>query len=447
MYAIVDIETTGGHASSNGITEIAIYHFDGFDVTGKYTTLINPECTIPSFVVNLTGISQSMVEGEKPFREKAAEIYQHLKGRIFVAHNVNFDYSFLKHHLAESGFVLNEKKLCTVRLARQVIPGMVSYSLGKLSHALGIEIQGRHRAAGDALATVKLLGMILDRGGKATIDKMLKRSSGDQWLPMHLDKSAIDALPDDTGVYYFKNAKNKIIYVGKALNIRRRVIGHFTQNDPDRKRQYLLKHVHSISYQACANELHALILESTEIRKWWPICNRSQKFQEKKFGLYSYVDGKGYLRLALDQKKKNLPAHYSFHLLHEGQVLLRKMAEEYALDFQLCHLGVRLETTSTHSLPPVQEYNSRVEKAIQSLNSKLPSFAIVEKMPQQKQHLYLLVDKGAFWGMGYVDDHLQPSTTEDLKQWLEPYRDNDFIRNSLYHFAEAHPHATISFQN
>jgi DNA polymerase III subunit epsilon len=174
LYAIVDIETTGGSAVNSGITEIAIHIHDGEKVVQHFTSLINPERRIPDFITALTGVSNTMIASAPTFKELAPTIYELLSDNIFVAHNVNFDYSFIFHQLKQCGFNLNVNKLCTVRLARKALPGFPSYSLGKICRSLNIAIDGRHRADGDAKATAILFEKILAEGGMEYIDKMLK---------------------------------------------------------------------------------------------------------------------------------------------------------------------------------------------------------------------------------------------------------------------------------
>lgn len=161
FYAIVDIETTGAYPSASGITEIAILIHDGVDIVERYETLINPERLIPLSIQALTGISDEMVANAPIFNEVAERIHQMLSGCVFVAHNVNFDYSFIKHHLSLAGYELDTRRLCTVRMSRQIKPGLKSYSLGKLCDTLGIQIENRHRAGGDAQATAILFSKLL----------------------------------------------------------------------------------------------------------------------------------------------------------------------------------------------------------------------------------------------------------------------------------------------
>lgn len=443
MYAIVDIETTGGHASANGITEIAVYIHDGTEIRDRFHSLVNPGKSIPPYISALTGITDEMVSGAPSFGEIAEKLYGLLHEKVFVAHNVNFDFSFLKHHLKLNGYDLQEKKLCTVRLSRRMFPGFPSYSLGNLCRALGIPIHGRHRADGDARATVTLFDRILEKDASGVIDQMLKKSSGDQWLPLHLERSVIDGLPSGPGVYYFHNQKGKVIYVGKAVNVKRRVASHFTRNDPDPKRQHLIRQVHKITCNECTSELHALILESTEIRKLWPAYNRSQKRPRQKFGLYSFPDGRGYLRLAIDVKKKTMPALYTFNWLHEGQVMLRKLVETFDLDRGLCFLSGDGQNAKAPGMP--HHYNKRVRKAVDSLNEQLPTFALVDRMSDSGRKLYLLIERGAFWGMGYVDETMDVRQIDQLKEKIDPLPDNDFIRSSLYNYAELNPDCKIIF--
>jgi DNA polymerase-3 subunit epsilon len=444
LYAIVDIETTGGHASANGITEVSVFVHDGQKVVKHFETLINPQQPIPSYITALTGINNPMVADAPPFDEIADVLFDILHDKVFIAHNVNFDYSFIRHHLKQSGYDLAVKKLCTVRLGRKVFPGLPSYSLGNLCRSLKISIENRHRAGGDAKATVKLFEYMLDNGAQVHIDQMLKRSSAEQWLPLNLEKAVIDRLPAKPGVYYFHNNKDKIIYVGKAVNLKKRVSGHFTHNDPDPKRQNFIRHIYKITYRQCATELEAIVLESTEIKRLWPRYNKSQKQPQQKYALYSFTDNGGYMRLAIDKKKKNIPFLYCFNLLNEGLVLLRKMTEEFELNAKLCFLDKTAFTKKEkEALEPPAIYNQRIKKALEALSEKLPTFVLVDDGITDEEKLCLLVERGSFWGMGYLPKSFPVSSSGELKNFLNPYADNDYIRHNLYSFAEANPHKRI----
>ena len=445
MYAIVDIETTGGHASANGITEIAVFIHDGERVVKHFETLINPQQKIPAYITSLTGIDNYMVANAPSFEDIAATLYELLDDKIFVAHNVNFDYSFVKQHLKHAGFELAVKKLCTVRLSRKCFPGLASYSLGNLCRSLALPIDNRHRAGGDAKATVKLLEHCIANGGEEYIEQMLKKSSAEQWLPLNLTKADILKLSGGPGVYYFHDAKDKIVYVGKAINIKKRVSSHFTHNDPDRKRQIFLRTICKITYKECATELEAIVLESAEIKKWWPKYNYSQKQPVQKFALYMFEDGRGYQRLAIDKKKKNIPSLYCFNLLHEGLVMLKKMAEEFQLHEKLCFIDKTPFSEQDYtSLESPLIYNQKIKNAVAALEEKLPTFAVMDKGIREEEQLCLLIERGSFWGMGYLPANTAFSSTDEVKSYLNPYADNDTIRNSIYSFVEKNPDKRIS---
>ena len=227
QFAIVDIETTGGFPEQHGMTEIAIVLHNGTEVEGKYETLVNPHQAIPPYIANMTGISDKMVAAAPSFEEVALHIFNLLKDRIFVAHNVNFDYSFVKHHLQQAGFQLNIPKLCTIRLSRKVFPGFRKYGLGHLCRELDIQITNRHRAGGDALATAQILDLVLQNNGMRLIKELLKRDNHSQTLPAHLPEQQVQNLPQLPGVYYFHDQKDKVVYVGESQEPKKKSLESF----------------------------------------------------------------------------------------------------------------------------------------------------------------------------------------------------------------------------
>ena len=452
MYAIVDIETTGSYASANGITEVAIHVFDGKQVIKKFESLINPQQPIPRYIQAFTGISNEMVAGAPLFEEVAGEIFELLNDNVFIAHNVNFDYSFLKSHLLRTGHDLKSKKLCTVRLSRRIFPGFSSYSLGNLCRSLDIEIHNRHRAGGDAEATVRVFSRLLENDKEDFITKSLLRNSKEQSLPPNVPKQHFDILPTTPGVYYFHDAKGKIIYIGKAINIRSRVNSHFSNNSESRQKQNFITHIHSISYKTCATELMACILESVEIKKYWPKFNYSQKHWEDVFGIYTYEDRNGFLRLIIEKNKKNLKPVHTFHNLSEGYSWLRTVIEQYELCSKLCFLergpgpcaGVEKKTCRGACSKEEKRtaYNKRVKKAIAEMQDA-SSYAIIDKGLQEKEQSCILVDKGKFFGMGYLPSDYKPMHIDDVKEYLTSYRGNNYIRNLLTGHKEKFPSAII----
>ena len=259
-YAIVDIETTGGNASGSRITEIAIIIHDGKSVIDRFETLVNPQKEIPAPIFALTGINNEMVRDAPIFDDISEKVLEMLTDRIFVAHNVNFDYSFVRHELETSGFKWTARKLCTVRAARKIRPGLTSYSLGKLCQSLDIPLENQHRAGGDADATAILFSRLLEWDSGGHLQKMVKNTAQDQRLPPNLPPEDFDRLPEKPGVYYFYNQVNKVIYVGKAINLKKRVASHFSGHKITSQRQNFLRDIYSISFEICATELMALLL-------------------------------------------------------------------------------------------------------------------------------------------------------------------------------------------
>lgn len=452
MYAIVDIETTGGYAAANGITEISIHVFDGSSITEKFETLVNPGRPIPAYISAMTGISDKMLSAAPRFDEVAEKIYNLLKGKIFIAHNVNFDYSFIKSHLREAGYDLDCKKLCTLRLSRKILPGIASYGLDRLCQTLGIINNSRHRAGGDAEATTKVFQLLLEKDKENHIQKSLLRNSKESILPPNVPKEHFEQLPYTPGVYFFHDQKGKIVYVGKANNIRYRVNSHFSNNSESRQKQNFMKHVHGISHKDCGTELMACILESVEIKKRWPVFNTSQKRWEDVYGIFEYQDQNGYRRLAIEKNRQRLNPVSTFHYLVDGQAILRKLVKDFKLCPKLCFIqkdNARCEGMNEAYCDGACEkeespadYNERVEKACAALRAQ-PSFAIVDRGVNGTDQSCILILEGKFYGMGYIPVDVQITTVDALKDQLTSYKENSFIRNLVIGFAARFPSKVV----
>lgn len=453
LYAIVDIETTGGHASSNGITEIAIIVCDGNNIIEEYQTLINPEKEIPVFIESLTGISNKMVAEAPLFKEVAAKIYAILNNKIFIAHNVNFDYSFVNYHLIKEGYHLNCKKLCSVRLARKIFPGLPSYSLGKICRHFNINNISRHRAMGDALATTNLFFLMLENDRENKIEESLKSNSKEQILPPNLSREELLALPKTPGVYYFKDKSGKILYVGKAINLYKRVCSHFSNNNPGKKKQDFLRQIYSIHYQSCGTELMAIILETIEIKRLWPAQNKALKNAEAKFGLYVYEDQVGYLRLGVGKKAKFSKPFHSFCNLNDAYFILRKIVDKFNLCPKLSFLQNNVsvctgrEEDKCLGACELKEahfsYNLRVNEALKSLQEDFATFVIVDRGRTEIEKSCILVEKGNFYGLGYFNTI--PNNIKDIKEKITPYPSYGIIQNMILDFSLKNPDKTIYF--
>ena len=457
LYAIVDIETTGGYAAANGITEIAVFITDGQNIIHEFNTLLNPYYTIPKYVESLTGITNEMVEFERDFKSIADELFELLHDKVFVAHNVNFDYSFVKHYFAQSGYELNCKKLCTIRLGRQILPGLNGYGLDKICKHLQIEIDHRHRARADAEATVKLFHHLLKYDTNGHVQMMLKGNSKEQFLPPNVSSNEIKKLPHRPGVYYFHDKKGKVIYVGKAKNLDKRVNSHFSNNKANKQKQEFLKKIYHVSYHETATELMAFILESIEIKQYWPEQNRSQKRFQQDYALYSFEDSNGYLRLCIEKRKKHIKALYTFSQLTEAYSFLRKLMHTFELCPKLCFLQAesiecqllidnRCRGACEHK-EPAEEYNARINELMVHLENELPTFALVDRGIDANEQSCILMEKGKFYGMGYLPADLNVHQIDDIKYRLTPYVENDYIRRMVFQYAEKYPYKKVLFSN
>ncbi|MGV3697118.1 exonuclease domain-containing protein [Flavobacterium sp.] len=442
-FAIVDIETTGGNASGSRITEIAIIIHDGINIVDRWESLVNPQKDIPLAIFALTGINNDTVRYAPIFDDISEKVLEMLKDRIFVAHNVNFDYSFVRHELERSGFKWTARKLCTVRATRKIKPGLSSYSLGNLCQSLDINIENRHRAGGDADATAILFSKLLQWDTEGEMAKMIKKTSQDQRLPPNLPPSDFEQLPEKPGVYYFYNQVKKVIYVGKAVNIKKRVASHFSGHNISPQRQNFLKDIHSISFEVCATELMALLLECSEIKHLWPTYNRALKRFEYRYGLYEYEARSGYRYLAIGKLAKGQACIESFNSIHAGINLLRKISEEFEIDHRFCKYGIPdaevFQKGETESLPDIEIHNSKVESAIASLLNNRPTFAVFDKGRTAEERSCIWVEKGRFYGMGYFTSDVAFAEVSEVKDYVTQYRSNNYIMQLIYAYAEKYP--------
>lgn len=430
-YAIVDIETTGGNADGSRMTEIAIVIHDGTQVIERWETLLNPRKEIPLPIFALTGINNEMVRDAPIFNEISEKVMQMLTGRIFVAHNVNFDYSFVRHELEGAGYKWSAKKLCTVRAARKIRPGLSSYSLGNLCYSLGIPIENRHRAGGDADATAVLFTKLLEWDKEGEIEKMVKKNAQDQRLPPNLPPEDFEKLPEKPGVYYFYDREHTVIYVGKAINLKKRVASHFTGHKTTPQRQHFLRDIFSISFEVCATELMALLLEYAEIKKLWPKYNSALKRFEPKFALYHYTAQNGYKYLILGKINKHQTCIEVFHTIQEGINTVNTMTEKFSIDQRFCKFCFskkedREKPTDYTNLPEAADHNSKIEQAIDHMLADKPTFFITDRGRTREERSCIWIEKGHFYGMGYISYDTGFTDPQQIKDQMVRYPSNQY---------------------
>lgn len=407
MFAIIDVETTGLSAKSEKITEIAILLHDGKKITEEFQSLVNPEKKIPYRITQITGINNQMVANAPKFYELAKKIIEMTEGRTIVGHNVTFDYNFLRSEFREFEYEFERKTLCTVRNSRKYIKGQASYSLPKLTKSLGIPHTDKHRALGDAKATAFLFDMILD------IEPELV--SGNQYyIPPALNKEIIDKLPHKTGVYYFLNSEKKIIYVGKSINIHKRILQHLN-NHSTRKSVEMINHIADVKYTITGSELIALLLESDEIKTLKPVYNRAQRRSVFTHGLFTRINKEGYFELYTDKIEELGKPITSFHSREIAKEFLLKMVEEYELCQKLAGLYKTDGACFDYQIHKCkgacignespEDYNKRVVMAMDRLQFQHKNFYVLDKGREAGERAIIQVKDSVYQGFGYIKDY------------------------------------------
>lgn len=450
MYAIIDIETTGGQYNAEGITEIAIYKFDGHEVIDQFISLVNPEIPIQPFVVKLTGINNAMLRSAPKFYEVAKRIIEITQDCIMVAHNASFDYRILKTEFKRLGYDFDKNTLCTVELSKKLIPDLPSYSLGKLVRSLGIPMTDRHRASGDAMATVKLFKMLLAKDSEKLIIKSLVKSEISKGMTTKL-LDIVESVPAKTGIYYMHNEKGDLIYIGKSKNIKKRVNQHFTGTNPKSKK--IQNEIFAVTYEETGSELVALLKESEEIKINKPIYNRAQRKSIFQWALYVEKNEDGYLSLKLnkaDGRKKEIT---SFSSLAEGKTALFRITEKYGLCQKINSL---YETKSSCFQYEIKQclgacinkelainYNVRVQEFLTKNTFEQQNMVIIERGRSIEEKCAILIENGIYKGFCFYDLNYQINHIDILKTLIIPMQHNRDVKNILQSYLRKTKHLKV----
>ena len=401
MYAILDIESTGGKYNEEGIMEIAIHRFDGHKVVDKFISLINPERDIQPFVVKLTGINNKMLTTAPKFHEVAKRIVEITSDAVLVAHNAQFDYRILRTEFRRLGFDFQRKTICTVDLSQKLIPEAESHSLGKLVRSLGIAVSDRHRANGDALATLKLFKLLLNKDSSKSIIKTVIREETLGELSMkQLD--IIDALPSETGVYYMHDKKGEIIFIGKSKNIKKRVNQHFTNVGGLARK--LQKETKKVSFEKTGSELIALLKEHHEIKNNKPNYNDKKLKRGYSHGIYVLEDSTGKLSLNPERKNSKNRRLASFNSLKAAKNFIVKIKEEFEISEELA----------------IDEQNEKVQKALEKYSVDGKSLILLDRGRELGEQSAILIKGGNLNGLGFVDLNHQLNNIHILESIITP---------------------------
>ncbi len=432
MYAILDIETTGGKYNEEGITEIAIHKFDGHQVVDQFISLVNPEKEIQPFVVNLTGINNKMLRTAPKFHEVAKRIVEITQDAVLVAHNAQFDYRILRTEFRRLGYNFERKTLCTVDLSKKLIPEAKSHSLGKLVRSLGIAVSDRHRANGDALATLKLFKVLLTKDSDKTIIKnVIRKEAHGELSDRQLD--IVESIPSETGVYYMHDKDGEIIFLGKSSNMKKRVNQHFTRNG-GRGRQ-LQKATKKVSFEKTGSELVALLKENEELARNRPKFNQKSPALNFSHGVCTLTDENGYRIL---QAKKLMEKNGSFATFNSrvaAENFIRKLTIEFRLCDKLNGISEAKKNCANYEADncdgacikkesPAQ-YNTKISEAIEKYSLSGKNIVIVDKGRDIGEHSAILIKNGDFKGLGYYNLNHQINTISILESIIVPMIGND----------------------
>lgn len=459
-YAIIDIETTGGLYKRDKITEIAIVITDGQKIIDQYDTLVNPGISIPPNITRITGITNEMVVDAPPFYEIAKKVVEFTKDCIFVAHNVQFDYSFIQNEFSSLGYSFSMKRLCTVKLSRKSFPKLNSHSLGNLIRHFKIEVANRHRALDDALATTIIFHKIFKLSDGLKESKFLMQAIDTSKLPEGITKEFINGLPSLCGVYYMLDAEDEIVYIGKSINIKKRIKQHFSK--VDKKTGTMLQKVRKITYELTGSELISLLKEANEIHTFNPSINRALKKKEYPYCIIYYENKQGYIALRakkINEKilnEKNILSH------HTSLASAKNTITQYSQLLFLCKKINHIEkSNSTHSPcfeytvgtclgacireEEVNSYNERVNEVLESEPTyDQENFFIIDKGRTSEEKAIILIEDGNYKGYGFINIEDTYLGSEELKECIEYIESNSQFDKIIKSYLSHHYLETIA---
>ncbi|BFP43592.1 exonuclease domain-containing protein [Flavobacteriaceae bacterium GF1] len=405
MYAILDIESTGGKYNEEGIMEIAIYRFDGENTVDRFISLVNPEREIQPFVVKLTGINNKMLRSAPKFHEVAKRIIEITQGTTLVAHNAQFDYRILRTEFRRLGYNFERKTLCTVDLSKKLLPDAESHSLGKLVRSLGIPVSDRHRANGDALATLKLFKLLLAKDiDKSIVREVVRAETLGELTKKQLD--IVESLPSETGVYYMHNRDGDILFLGKTKNIKKRVNQHFTNEG--QLARILQKETKKVTFERTGSELAAILKEGVELQENKPKFNKKIKDQCFSHGVYIAKDKNGILTLKAEQANGHARRLSSFNSLKASRNFLNEVLKKYQLD----------------SLIEPEKRNELITEIEKKHSVQNRTLALLDKGRQLGEKSVFFIKNGTFQGFGYADLNHQINNIPILESIITPMKGN-----------------------
>ena len=449
MYAIIDIETTGGKFNEEAITEIAIFRYENFEIKDRFISLVKPDRKIQPYVSKLTGIRENMLSNSPKFYEIAKQIIEITSDCIMVAHNAEFDYRMLRTEFKRLGYNFKRKSLCTVKLSKNLIPNLKSYKLGNLVKELGIPISNRHRAFGDAMATLKLFELLVQKDKKKLIINSLVDKSNRKNIKSKFIK-IIDHCSTETGVYYIYD-KTSIIYIGKSKNIKKRITNHLASKDS--KSSKIQRSIERIIFEETGSEIIALLKEDQEIKENQPKLNYKNKLLDFPIGLRLIINNNGYNTIKIEQILPSNKYLYFFKSKAEAIKKIRFWINKYNLCENLTSLNNNKKICSKYHLKSCNgaclmkenkfEYNRRINILIDNLKFKYDTFLMIDKGRNLNEKSFVYVKNHKIKGYGYYELNHQIKTVKNIKQRLVEIDHNSDKYSILHGYIRKNKHKHI----
>lgn len=432
MYAVIDVEATGGKKGEESIIEVAIFLYDGEKVIDQLISLVQPDREIDVYVQKLTQITPKMVKTAPRFHEVAKRIIEITDGAILVGHNIDFDYRMLKQEFLKLGYTYYRETIDTVPLSEKHFPDADSYSLGKLSKSLGIPVSDRHRASGDARATLELFQILQDKD--ASKDIILKDASTKKPAGSVKYDFLLSALPNEIGIFYVLDKNQKIIYLSKSDNIAQSARKLLTGKSNLSNKVKLS--VAEITYETTGNELISWLKENHEIKTLNPSLNENKKKLNYPFTIY-IDETNGYKQLKIDRTDYESPQLFVLRMSSYNNAVrfLSLISEEYELCSKIngiyrgegpclgyavgeCH-GACIGHEETDS------YNERVNNFLRKVYSDRNSLLIIGKGRSLSEKSFTWLKNGICKGYGYFDLNHQIKTETLVKKRMIPIDESE----------------------
>jgi len=432
-YAIIDVETTGGNARIGRITEIAIAIHDGEKVIDTFETLVNPEVSIPPFIRHLTGITDEMVSEAPFFYEVARQIVEITEDCIFVAHNVKFDYMFVRSEFERLGYSYQRRQLCTRQLTKKAFPEIGRYSLDRLIDYFNIHTEVRHRAMADVMATIEVFRHLLrEDNGNNLLTSHINHGIKLSKLPGTITIEDIHAIPETTGVYYFFGSNDYLLYVGRSKNIQKRIMQHFS--NPTSRSIKFLERTQRIDYEETGSEITSILREDEIIKNQRPEYNVAQRKTLKPFGLRITRNNPDTFRMelhpVLDDDEEDFIK--TFKSRRSAKSFLQSVLEEFHLNdlITIEKNGTGFHTSIPESETDFSLWTENFNRLSKMLNERRNfHYAVIDKSYSHHEATCFLFESGRLTKMMRLDSQegFSDLNPDDMDDCHPPLAINDLI--------------------